>query len=77
MCNLALGAAATTQEEQRSRQPNIPWRAIAGTRDKLIHDYYLVDETLVREMVEEHLSPLRSAVEEILTELGDYPQPTA
>lgn len=26
-------------ETQRSRHPHIPWSSIAGTRDKLIHDY--------------------------------------
>jgi uncharacterized protein with HEPN domain len=51
---------------ERSRHPEVPWGAIAGTRDKLIHDYYLVDHGLVWEMVQEHLTPLREAVTELM-----------
>lgn len=53
-------------EFERSLHPEIPWAAIAGTRDKLIHDYYMVDHELVWEMVRVHLPPLRDAVSLLL-----------
>lgn len=53
-------------EDARDREPAIPWRRIAGTRDKLIHDYYLVDLELVWEMVTHHLRPLRTAARALL-----------
>jgi uncharacterized protein with HEPN domain len=53
-------------KSERSRHPGIPWSSIAGTRDKLIHDYFRVDQELVWEMVQDHLPALREAVAELL-----------
>ena len=36
-------AAKVVSAETRARHPEIPWRAIAGTRDHLIHGYFKVD----------------------------------
>ena len=41
---LLLGEAVKRlSEEFRARHPAIPWRTIAGMRDKLIHEYHDVD----------------------------------
>lgn len=53
-------------DAERSRHPEIPWSSIAGTRDRLIHDYFRVDHELVWEMVQEHLPALREAVAALL-----------
>jgi len=36
-------------KELKGQYPDIPWRAIAGMRDKLIHDYFDVDVETVWE----------------------------
>ncbi|MGH9412108.1 MAG: HepT-like ribonuclease domain-containing protein [Terriglobales bacterium] len=50
--------------------PEIPWRRIAGTRDRLAYAYFSVDLTLVWEVLARDLPPLRTAAERILASLS-------
>ena len=36
-------AAKNVSDQERKRHPEVPWRAIAGTRDRLAHAYLDVD----------------------------------
>jgi len=40
-------AAKLISDETKRNYPNIPWKDIAGTRDKLIHDYFGVNIDIV------------------------------
>jgi uncharacterized protein with HEPN domain len=42
----------------RAAHPEIPWKQIAGTRDRVIHGYFTVDLEIVWEIVETELPPL-------------------
>lgn len=49
-----------------SLQPDIPWRNIAGMRDRLAHKYWLLDAAIVWSVVESDLPKLRKALRRIL-----------
>ena len=44
----------------------VPWRLIAGTRDRLIHGYFKVDLDAVWSMIEQDLPPLKQNTHRIL-----------
>jgi uncharacterized protein with HEPN domain len=46
----------------KDRRPEIPWKQIAGMRDRLTHHYFSVDLALVWRVVERDLPALKAAV---------------
>jgi uncharacterized protein with HEPN domain len=50
--------------------PEIPWAQIVGLRNRLIHGYFLVDYGILREIVQNELSPLRRRLERIAREVS-------
>jgi uncharacterized protein with HEPN domain len=49
----------------KDQTPEIPWRAIAGMRDKMIHDYMGVNQAVVWKTVNEDLPPLVEQLREM------------
>jgi uncharacterized protein with HEPN domain len=49
----------------RSQYPQIPWRAIAGMRDVLVHEYWGIDVNVVWATVQEGLPSLKAVIVEI------------
>ena len=71
--NLEIIGEATknVSDEMRSNRPEIPWRRLAGMRDKLIHEYFGVNLTIVWQVVEQEIPKLGALLIEILKELGN------
>lgn len=61
-------AAKHLSGRTKELRPAIPWRRIAGMRDRLTHDYFGVDLSLVWVVVERELPSLRAAVDELLSQ---------
>ena len=59
-------AAAGTSTEFRENFPFLPWKAVVGMRNRLIHGYYDIDLDIVWKTIEEDIPPLIDALEKIL-----------
>ena len=59
-------AVKNLSDTLKQEQPSIPWRRIAGMRDKLIHDYFGVDLVMVWKTIEEELPTLHKQIKTLL-----------
>jgi uncharacterized protein with HEPN domain len=59
-------AAKNVSQEERRRHPQVPWRPIAGTRDRLAHAYFNVDLDQLWQIVAVDLPGLVPVLEKAL-----------
>ena len=53
-------AAKKVPDDFGTTPPTVEWRAMAGMRDRLIHNYFGVDLELVWDVVQTRIPPLRA-----------------
>jgi uncharacterized protein with HEPN domain len=71
-CIEVIGEAAKhIPEEIRSENPSIPWKELAGMRDKVIHFYMGVDFDVVWQMVKTRYPSLRLDIETVCKNIKD------
>lgn len=69
--NLEVLGQAVKPDETRAHDETIPWRQIAGMRDKLLHEYFGVDLALVWDVVERELPVLHPKLVALLENVAD------
>ena len=62
-------AVKNLPDDFRDKYPKVPWRKMAGLRDKLIHFYFGIDYEMVWKIVKEDIPETRLSIEKILSEL--------
>ena len=64
-------ATKNLSKELKVKHPEIPWKDIAGMRDKLIHEYFGVNLELVWVTIRDKLPELKKQIIEILKEIEE------
>ena len=63
-------AVKNLPSEFREKYSEIPWKEIAGMRDKLIHEYFGVNYRIVWKIVQQEIPRLKEQVERIMEKEG-------
>jgi len=64
-------ATKNVPEGIRDRYPDVPWKEMAGMRNKVIHFYFGVDREIVWLVVKDRITMLRPLIEQILQEMNE------
>lgn len=54
-----IGEAAKKLSPSFKKKYDLPWSGIAGTRDKIVHDYFQVDVETIWAIIQKDLSDLK------------------
>jgi len=71
--SLEVIGEAVKPDEFRKKYPEIPWKEIAGMRDKLIHEYFGVNYRIVWKTIQQEIPKLKEQVEKIMKKEGWQP----
>lgn len=62
-------ATKRLSEKVKELNPDLPWRDIAGMRNKLVHEYFGVDMAVVWETIKSDLPILKKVAQRVLDSL--------
>jgi uncharacterized protein with HEPN domain len=63
-------ASKSLSAEIRGRYPSIPWQYISGTRNRLIHHYFGVNQEIVWQIIQQDLPKLKPQIEQVIEDLS-------
>ncbi len=58
-------AAKKIPEEVKTENVHVPWREVIGMRNKIIHEYFGVDEEILWKTIKEDLPALAKAISKL------------
>jgi uncharacterized protein with HEPN domain len=64
-------AAKNIPKSFRDKHPEIPWRDMAGMRDKLVHEYFGIDLNVLWNTIKQDLPHLRVLMSDVFRELRE------
>ena len=59
-------AARRLPEDFTTRYPNVPWRQIAGLRNRIVHDYFDLDLEIIWQVIHHDLLLLKTQLENLV-----------
>jgi len=59
-------ASKNIPESTKTNNRELPWKQMAGMRDKLIHAYFGIDTETLWKAAKENIPPLKQSIQEIL-----------
>ncbi|MBI4434492.1 DUF86 domain-containing protein [Candidatus Uhrbacteria bacterium] len=59
-------AARQTPDGFRTEHPEVPWNRMIGMRNKILHEYFGVDEAILWQTIREDIPPLRAIIATLL-----------
>lgn len=59
-------AVKNLSEDFRNQYPQIPFKQVAGMRDKLIHDYFGIDYEILWKTIQDKLPQFKSEIEKLI-----------
>jgi uncharacterized protein with HEPN domain len=64
-------ASKKVNDQLKVKYPQVDWKAMAGMRDKLIHDYFGIDYEIVIDAITKDIPELHSEIQRILNLEGN------
>ena len=59
-------AAKNVPSEVKEKYPNVPWREIGGTRNKILHEYFGINLEIIWKTIQEDLPILEREIKTIV-----------